>query len=307
VRKVAQTLLRWLGHQEWLRFGVRNRLIRWAHDPTTATPREFVVPFFGSTYRGAFDCFIDWNVYYYGAYAREELRLFEDVLGTLQEPVVLDVGANVGHHTLFAATRAARVLAFEPFNDVSVRLKRKLVDNALTNVTLIECALGDKEQSAAYVKPAGNNTGTGTFMASANAGPTLSLPVRLGDAVLAEHDVGRVDFIKIDTEGYEPFVLRGLSKTLARHRPVVFFEWTPSLSVRGDKQGADLFPDDYRFYQFVDDTVRFFLLREPTYRLVELTDRWPAGNLLALPRQYVERVSLQSTGRFAAQFKPLDG
>ena len=117
---LIQKTLRLLGHCHWLRFGVRDRIIRLMHNPDTAASKEFDVPFFGAKYHGNFDCYLDWLVYYYGAYGQEELRLIGDVLRTLKEPVFMDVGANIGNHTLFAAKFSKLVLAFEPFEDVAL-------------------------------------------------------------------------------------------------------------------------------------------------------------------------------------------
>jgi tRNA G46 methylase TrmB len=136
----TRLVLRFLGHQKYLRFGIRDRIIRQFHNPDTSESEEFIVPFFGARYRGNFDTFIDWSVYYYGAYSLEELRLIEDFLEPVSDPIFLDVGANVGHHTLFAALKCRLVLSFEPFRNVARKIEQKIDDNNLTNVTL--CRFG---------------------------------------------------------------------------------------------------------------------------------------------------------------------
>lgn len=287
---LARKMLRTLGRAEWLRFGVRDRIIRFFHNPDTCNPESFVVPFFGAEYTGNFDTFLDWSVYYYGAYAKEELRLFEDFLSTMEQPVVLDVGANVGHHTLFAAMHSKEVFSFEPFAEVAEKLKEKIAANRLTNVTLFEFALGEQNELAAYLKPSTHNTGTGSFAKSGNEGETLSLPVRVGDEVLAEQNIKDIHFIKIDTEGFEPFVLRGLKNTLERCRPLVFFEWTQGERRFIQEECQSLFPRNYCFLNFVSDTVILKLFRESAYRLspLPLSDSWPDGNLFAVPSEHIE-------------------
>jgi FkbM family methyltransferase len=273
-----------VGHAEWLRFGLRDRLLRSAHDPDTCAPEEFVVPFFGGSYRGDFSTFIDWSVFYYGAYAREELRLIEDVLGAIDSPVAIDVGANVGHHTLFMALHAQRVIAFEPFAAVAAALKRKVADNGLENVAVLDCALGDRNMTATYFKPIGHNTGTGGFVAPGDGRDTVQLPIRIGDEVLAETGVDRVHFIKIDTEGFEAFVLRGLRQTLSRCRPIVLFEWT------GGRDGSPsaLFPERYRVLAFLPDVNVLGVFREHAYSVRPLTDDSFDGYLLAVPEESLE-------------------
>lgn len=287
---LARKMLRTLGHAEWLRFGVRDRIIRFFHNPDTCNPELFVVPFFGAKYAGNFDTFLDWSVYYYGAYAKEELRLFDDFLRTIEQPVVLDVGANVGHHTLFAAMHSKEVFSFEPFVEVAEKLKEKISVNGLTNVTLFEFALGDKNELATYVKPSTHNTGTGSFAKSGNEGETLSLPIKVGDEVLVDQNIQDIHFIKIDTEGFEPFVLRGLKNTLARCRPLVFFEWTQGERKFIQEGCQSLFPENYSFFVFVSDTVILKFFRESTYRLslLSLSYSWPDGNLFAVPNEHIE-------------------
>ncbi len=286
-------LKRWMravGHLALLRFGVRDRLIRWIHNPDTAKSEEFAVPFFGLVYRGNFDTFIDWSVYYYGAYAREELRLMEDLLVSMHQPVVMDIGANVGHHTLFASRKAKHVLAFEPFFEVANKLRQKLLENAINNVRLFEFALGEKNEKASYKKPKGHNTGTGSFISFGNDNETLDLEIRIGDEVLEQNAIKDVHFIKIDTEGFEPHVLNGLAKTLVRCRPIVFFEWSQGVRGQLDHRLSTIFPQDYTFYLFVPDIVVFKLFRKMSYRLAATTDHWPDGNLLAMPIEAMVRL-----------------
>lgn len=298
IRKILQML----GRMEWLRFGVRDRIIRFIHNPDSCESEEFVVPFFGGTYAGNFDTFLDWSVYYYGAYAKEELRLFNDFLSTIDNPIVVDIGANIGHHTLFAAMRSKEVLTFEPFADVINKLKRKISDNDLTNVTLFECALGERNETAIYVKPKGCNTGTGSFAKSGNEGEMLSLPIKIGDEILAQHQITNVHFIKIDTEGFEPFVLKGLRETLGRCRPLVFFEWTQGERALDEQKFQSLFPENYKFYVFIPDTVFLGLFRKLKYRLSPLSsDIWPDGNLFAVPNEYIDRLKKTNPSSNAAR------
>src|SRR5271157_3775040 len=99
-------LARWIGHLRWAPRG-QDGLIRLLCNPDTAAPVAFEVDFFGLRYRGSLSDFIDWSVYFYGAYARNELsvlRQFAALLhGEHRRVVYLDVGVNVGQHLLFIA------------------------------------------------------------------------------------------------------------------------------------------------------------------------------------------------------------
>jgi FkbM family methyltransferase len=295
---LKRRLLRALGHQRYLRFGVRDRILRRFDDPARADATEFVTPFFGARYRGQFDSFIDWSTYYYGAYSRDDLDLIDDLLTAWRHPVFVDVGANVGHHTLFAATRCRRVIAIEPFEPLTRRIQQKIDENGLTNVTIVTCGLAERDGVAAYVPPTTHNRGTGAFGVP-EAG-SVSLPVRRGDDVLAEAGASAPSFIKIDTEGLEPQVLRGLAKTLAGARPMVFVEWLPGPALAVREEGRALFPAGYAFYRRRPDDAAFGVFRRAPRRLEQLSDTWPEADILAVPVELRDRLASDAAAARAA-------
>jgi FkbM family methyltransferase len=285
---LKRRLLRALGHQRYLRFGVRDRVLRRFDDPACADGAEFVTPFFGTRYRGQFDSFIDWSTYYYGAYALDDLELIGDLLTAWREPVFVDVGANVGHHTLFAATCCRRVIAIEPFEPLLKRIRQKVDENTLTNVTIVNCGLADHNGAEAFTPPTTHNRGTGAF-GQAQAG-SVALPVRRGDDVLADVGATTPNFIKIDTEGFELKVLEGLAKTLAAARPIVFAEWLPPALATSD-EGRALFPPGYGFYRRRPDDAVFGVFRRAHRRLELLSEEWPDTDILAVPVELRERIA----------------
>ena len=68
--------MRLLGHQNWLRFGIRDRIIRYFVNPDTINSWEYETDFFGLSYKGNLNTFLDWFVYFYGAYEKEVLFFF---------------------------------------------------------------------------------------------------------------------------------------------------------------------------------------------------------------------------------------
>jgi FkbM family methyltransferase len=298
---LKRRLLRALGHQRYLRFGVRDRVLRRLDDPDTNSPADFVVPFYGARYRGSFNSFIDWCAYYYGAYEREDLEVIADLMAAVEAPTFVDVGANVGHHTLFAATRARRVIAIEPFEPLTHRIQQKIDDNVLTNVTIVPCGLGDRDELVAYEPPTTQNTGTGRFRPGPRRGneTMLLLPVRRGDDVLADAGIERPSVIKIDTEGYERRVLAGLAQTLEAARPIVVFEWSPHTSDAAP-HGRDLFPRDYTFYRRAPDGRILGVFRRPVFQLAKVSGKWPEANIFAIPNDFHARVRADSSASRAA-------
>lgn len=130
----------------------------------------------------------------------------------------VDIGAHVGFWSYYLAAHFRHVHAFEPVAEFA-RCFRENVTQA--NVTLHETALGSAEGRVAMASPAGN---TGMTHVAPDDGDDAPL------TTLDAFSLTEVDFIKIDVEGYERFVIDGARKTLAANRPVVIVE---------QKSGAD--------------------------------------------------------------------
>lgn len=281
-----------LGHQDWLRFGLRYRIINIFHPPEVAQDEPFEVDFFGKRYLGNFNTHLDWCVYYYGAYMKEELLCMRDFLEPITAPVVVDVGANVGHHSLFASTVASSVHSFEPFPPVREKLEEKIRANSLTNVTVHKVGLGDERKILSFSPPSTNNTGTGSFCNPEKIAGSIKLDVHTADEFFNSVGISKIDYLKMDIEGFEVHALKGLKDTLQRHRPVCFIEWTQNSREQGLTNGIDLFPQDYIFYRFVAFRPFMLFFNLKNYQLVRLNDDWTDGNLVAVPREYAEQVTL---------------
>jgi hypothetical protein len=161
-------------------------------------------------------------------------------------------------------------------------------------------SLGAENILANFAPPTSRNTGTGSFAKTNDGFNIEELPLRKGDDFLEEQSLDKVDFIKIDTEGYEPLVLDGLRETIATKRPLVFFEWTQN-ELRSELSSMrNVFPTGYRFFQFVPDTIVLGLFRKLTYRLRPMDGDWKDGNILAIPKEYVKHVQITHPSSAAA-------
>jgi len=139
--------------------------------------------------------------------------------------VVLDVGANLGVHTVLLAQLVGpqgRVLAFEPNAELFPGLQRTLA--ALPNVTLYPCALSDQDSQAVLFVPADHSM---AGLADWTRQPTRPIPcaTRRLDDLLAADGVRPPDFVKCDAEGAERLVFEGARRTLDRSdAPIILFE-----------------------------------------------------------------------------------
>lgn len=171
------------------------------------------------------------TIYWYGTYHGPEL----DYLSRRLTPdmTFVDIGANQGVFTLFAAKRlvAGRVIAFEPQAKNYNVLNTNLDANGLTNVLALKLALGSEKDTVALyspVRPGGALPNEGMYSLYGETSPGAPLPeiveVDRLDAVLDEHGIGKVDLVKIDVEGSEFPVLLGASTLLSAWKPCLILE-----------------------------------------------------------------------------------
>jgi len=138
--------------------------------------------------------------------------------------VFLDIGAHCGLFGVFAAATCPRlrVIAVEPSPSVRELLRRNIagLDAAIrgqgSSVEVVAAALGDDGGAARFHRL--NDDGfSSLYEVPHGGGETITVPMRRGDEVLAALGVGKVDVCKLDVEGAELRVLRGLERTLGRH------------------------------------------------------------------------------------------
>lgn len=151
---------------------------------------------------------------------------------------VVDIGANVGMITLMAARvvgPGGHVDCFEP-NPRCVDVLRHHVDaNRLEQVRIHAMALSDSPGSLP-LKLTSNHTGTGTLAPIEGVIDTVEVPVEVGDRAVS--DGPPIRLVKIDVEGFEMHVLRGLGEALRRDRPTLVTEFIESQFARAGTSGA---------------------------------------------------------------------
>jgi FkbM family methyltransferase len=126
----------------------------------------------------------------------------------------VDVGANIGVITLLMADRCGetgRCLAFEADPGIFERLRENIGMNGFSRVTLIRAAVSDKIGTLSFQPPEEFNCGLGRI-AEERASGSFEVPSIPLDPHLASID--RVRVVKIDVEGHELQVLRGMQSAL---------------------------------------------------------------------------------------------
>jgi len=157
----------------------------------------------------------------YGEFTQGEMDLLHDFVA--RGSFVLDIGANVGTHTLFLARRVGArglVLAFEPQRVIFQILCGNVALNALQNVHTHHAAVG--REAAVLRVPALDYAASGNFGGLSLPGWSEgeSVPV----VTIDDLELPRCHLMKVDVEGMEREVVAGAERTIRRFRPVLYIE-----------------------------------------------------------------------------------
>lgn len=134
--------------------------------------------------------------------------------------LVLDIGANIGNHTLFFLNEcnALKVMSFEPVLETFHVLEKNIkLNHVEERVELINAGVSDKPGKAMISLFDKNNIG-GTRICQSSDGKMTLLTI---DSLGINNSIG---LIKIDVEGQELSVLKGMQDTLCRHKPYIMIE-----------------------------------------------------------------------------------
>jgi FkbM family methyltransferase len=216
----------------------------------------FTTDFFGMKWVGKTNSNLDFQVLLRGAYEKFMLFFMRDViLKSDGGREVLDIGANVGNHALYLSRFASRVHAFEPYKPARDSLEEKIALNNVQNILVYPIGLSDRKESIPYY-PTDDILGTGSFQKNffeQDRESSVNLEVDTGDSVVEDQNISGIDLIKIDVEGFEVQVLKGLFQTLEINRPVVIFETladTRESNETNYSKMRSMFPEKYSFYEF---------------------------------------------------------
>jgi len=142
----------------------------------------------------------------------------------------VDVGANVGLYSLFAARKVGEsgvVLAIEASSRECWQLQRNVQLNALTNVRVVNVAVtnrtGEVDLMVAPAAHGGHNTLGGFAYGTPLEHKERVRAARIDDLV-PEQGLSRVDMVKMDIEGAELAAIQGAEQTLGKFRPLLLLE-----------------------------------------------------------------------------------
>lgn len=167
-----------------------------------------------------------------GMYERETLEFLRECIfdrAACAKQVALDVGANIGNHSLFLSDIFERVIAFEPNPLARALLQINLDMNDVTNVDVRPVGLSDRNGSATLqFDPINLGAASSEHANKGKGAREAMIELVVGDEAIDQSEP--IGFIKIDVEGAEEAALRGLEQTLRSRQPIVMMEqWSEAI------------------------------------------------------------------------------
>jgi FkbM family methyltransferase len=166
---------------------------------------------------------IDSSLYFSGSCEPQA----EKVIASVTRPgmVAIDIGANIGYHTFTLAKLVGPqgiVVAIEPTSYACEKLRRNLSLNDFANVRLMNVGLSDRDEGEVEARFRSSYRLDGRDEVRSERIRLVAL-----DSLVGEQQLKRVDFIKLDVDGYEAKVFAGARTVLERFHPYIFFEYGP--------------------------------------------------------------------------------
>lgn len=197
---------------------------------------------------------IERSLYYTGTYEKGSLDLIQKVLK--EGDVFIDVGANIGMMTVFASGvvgQTGKVIAFEPNPITREILNENIQKNNLSNITVSEYAIGANSEDAVIYDRWDANRGCATLIKPDFETDSYDIKVTTLSSFL---DIGVFpDMIKIDVEGYELEVLKGVLDLMeSANAPMLMVEYSDMRVNKVDDNTFEIYDlikqsNNYKFFK----------------------------------------------------------
>lgn len=151
-------------------------------------------------------------------------KVFKTIPTTSQSNVV-DIGINVGQSLLdfHEFMPEANYIGFEPNPACVFYLNELIRRNAFRNKTILPFGLNEKKEVLKLMSKGWDDASSSVVSHRGNFYET-TIYTTTGDDAISDLGIKSIDFIKVDVEGFELSVLRGLKNTLTNYQPIVFCE-----------------------------------------------------------------------------------
>jgi FkbM family methyltransferase len=268
-------IARYFGKKSIIRRSLRYRVFK-----ILKSDFEFEVNFYGYNYSGNLNNFIDRSVFFFGAHEKEQLEFSKKFI---KNGLVIDCGANTGSHSLFYSVFAEKVLAIEASKVKAEELQSRILLNKISNIILINCGVGSADNMLMpFYESQGDNEGVSSFVEDFSSQNSLSgkVLIRTLDSIIDELKISKINYIKIDVEGFDYEVLKGARNIIKRDLPIIQIEFFPR-----DHENLEEFLSKNPMYEAKNLIVNrpFFVFNRHRGKAIEFNPR-VRSEVLLLPK-----------------------
>lgn len=221
-----------------------------------------------------------------GNWEPEITKVFREFID--EKTVVFDVGANLGFFGLVAgASNPEAIHFFEPNPELTPLIGSSVAINGLSSKTRINTvALGDKKEELT-LHLVGDYIGSSSLLDTPTVQPvsiagqkvdtdrSFTVPVVTLDQYCKDNGVEKVDLIKIDVEGFEPQVYKGMSKTIKSNKGLTLFLEFSAPLYKKPKAFYENIAKDFKYIYAIDTDNDGKLVKLKSY--AELDERMQHG------------------------------
>ena len=185
-------------------------------------------------------------------FEKNELEVFQSLMAN--GSVLIDAGANIGLYSIIGSKLAGkngRVYSFEPSKGTFKLFLKNIELNSATNITAINKGLGDIIGESLVLKHNSENDDAENFISRSETKTDQQIAVVSSSELITidtldnfqqVNKIDKVDFLKIDVEGYEYYVLKG-AENLLKNNPdiIILFECADHLAKRAGSNQREVF------------------------------------------------------------------
>jgi len=230
---------------------VKKKIVNW-YRFLPSSKKTVIKEIDGVTYKLDLSRLVHAQMYHYGVWEPGTTAIIKKYVKPGMS--VFDIGASSGVHALRMAKLVGQrgtVYAFEPSDWMFDKLIDNLNLNDFTNVIVEKVALSNECGNEQFESTEHGKLGRGIDE------PMIDITHLTIDEYVSQMNVKKLDFIKIDTDGYEVKIFDGARKTLEKFHPTMIVEFRPSLA-----QGIIDILLEYGYYFFSEKTLKQYEYEE---------------------------------------------
>ncbi len=215
----------------------------------------------------AIDNGVENSLYYFGTYEKGTLDFIKKNLS--EGDVFFDIGANIGLMSIFSSYcvgKTGKVYAFEANPETAKLLQYNIELNKINNITIIDKAVGNATGKIKIYNNWAVNRGGATLIKPKQETDSFEVDLIKIDSI-TEYDSMKIGMIKIDVEGFEMDVLRGLEKILQKSK-------APKLIVECSADRNNNYDSVFEIYDFIKKVNKYkiYKLSKGKERLGDLVE-----------------------------------